>query len=78
LYYCCNTSFFANCTQSGKEKKASLAIEAPCKSNQSFCFSTACTKASTLDVLPVPDAINVPFFCKNQFDLFLQTFRSKD
>jgi hypothetical protein len=30
---------FANCTQSGKGKKASLAIEAPCKSNpKAFAF----------------------------------------
>jgi hypothetical protein len=53
---------FANCTQSGKGKKASLAIEAPCKSNPKLLlFSTACTSASTRDVCPVPDEISVPF-----------------
>jgi hypothetical protein len=37
---------------------------------KAFAFSTACTSASTRDVCPVPDEINVPFFCKTiVFDL---------
>jgi hypothetical protein len=44
---------------------------------QSFLLS-ACTSASTRDVCPVPDEINVCFFAKTiVFDLvFLQTFEA--
>jgi hypothetical protein len=60
-----------------KGKKASLAIDAPFKSNPKF-FAFSCTSASTRDVCPVPDEINVCFFAKTiVFDLvFLQTFEA--
>ena len=49
-------------TQSGNGKKASLAIEAPLRSNPNFsAFSMAWFKASTLLVWPVPLASNCLF-----------------
>jgi hypothetical protein len=63
--------------QSGKGKKTSLAIEAPCKSNQKLLLFYTCTK-STLDVWPVPDAISVPFFAKQScLTLCFTNFRSR-
>ena len=42
-------------TQSGKGKKASLAITAPCRSKLNACaLVMACLRASTLDVCPTP------------------------
>ena len=73
-------AFFAISTQSGKGKKASLAIEAPSKLNpKTVAFSIACNKASTLEVCPVPDEIKVPFFANTMvFDLvFLHTLEAK-
>ena len=55
--------FDAISTQSGKGKKASLAITAPSNTNLNFfALSIAWFKASTLEVWPVPDEISWLFF----------------
>ena len=52
-------TLFAISTQSGKGKNASLDITEPFKSKlKCLAFSIAWFKASTLDVCPVPEAIN--------------------
>jgi hypothetical protein len=60
-------------------EKASLAMDAPCNRTEILVFSTACIKASTREVCPVPEAISVPFFANTiVFDfVFLLNFRSK-
>jgi hypothetical protein len=51
--------FFASSTQSGNGKKASEAITEPTKFKLKLvAFSTACFRASTLEVWPTPLAIN--------------------
>ena len=56
----------ASSTQSGKGKKASEAMLEPFRSNPKPCaFSTACFRASTRLVWPVPLASSWPFFGKD-------------
>jgi hypothetical protein len=64
LYYCCYASFFLPIEHNLEGKSIACHIDA-LNQIKAFAFSTACTSASTRDVCPVPDEINVPFFCKD-------------
>jgi hypothetical protein len=67
---------FAIATQSGKGKKASLAMTVRLNQNQRFCFSIAWSKASTLKFDQFRKIL-VPFFAKRSLDFVFTNFRGK-